>query len=291
MNVWGGLPTDSRLRDAYRGAMWEQKWRDTLEEYPTPWDLAERANELLQIPEPAPQTIDGDWPDKRVGVGTYQWKYSHDVIEAALENGAAMIDTAETYGYGKVETELGKVLANWAGRLQDSNAWIATKCGRHRLSFNSIVNAAERSRERLQIPVIDLYQIHWPNPLAPVERTMEAMAKLIEMGVIRRVGVSNFSAPHLCAAIEAARAVGIRVYSNQIRLNQLDAEALAYLIPYCESVGVRVIAYSPFAQGRLAKRGDQALSWILDQPIDMCLPRTNNVQRMVANLRERELVE
>lgn len=272
---------NERMKDAVRGVLWEQKWRGTLEE-------SSGANELEAVrlldwggPVPAPASSLAAPKGGKIGLGTYGWDYGPAIVEEALAEGVPLIDTAETYGYGRVETALGKVLSKHVGRRQ---SWIATKVARNHLSQKATYQAALRSRDRLQISSIDLYQVHWPDPTRQYERTLDALAALTEHGVIRYIGVCNFSFPQLCRFQSLAVSRGLSVWSNQIRVNQNDPGATGYLIPQCRRLGIRVIAYSPLGQGTLKKKPEEALTWLLPR-VDYAIPRTNSVLHLRANLR------
>lgn len=270
-----------RMKDAMRGILWERKGRGTIEEC-SGTDEVEAAR-LLDWGGSTPAPVSSLVAPKggKIGLGTYGWDYGPAVIEEALAKGLPIMDTAETYGYGRVETDLGKVLSKHVGRRQ---SWIATKVARNHLSQKATYQAALRSRDRLQVSSIDLYQVHWPDPTRQYERTLDALAALTEHGVIRNIGVCNFSFPQLCRFQSLAISRGLSVWSNQIRVNWNDRGATDYLIPKCRQLGIRVIAYSPLGQGALKKKPEEALTWLLPR-VDYAIPRTNSVIHLRANLR------
>jgi aryl-alcohol dehydrogenase-like predicted oxidoreductase len=192
-----------------------------------------------------------------VGLGTWQWGSrewgwgrlygKQDVLDAfqrAMELGINFIDTAEVYGRGKSEEVVGEAIR---GHREDMV--IATKVWPLNLSYGRVLRAAERSLRRLGVDVIDLYQVHWPNPLFPIQNTMKAMKKLVKEGKIRSVGVSNFNLKRLKAAQDALAPVELA--SNQVRYNLLDRQIEAELLPYARTEKITIIAYSPLAQGLL----------------------------------------
>ncbi len=121
--------------------------------------------------------------------------------------------------------------------------------------FASVVeHHGRRSAGRMGIDAIDLYQVHWPNPLVPLGSTMEGMRRLLEAGVIRHVGVSNFSLDRWRAA---ERKLGTPVLSNQVRYNLVARKPERELLPYAAAEDRLVIAYSPLAQGLLGGRYDE----------------------------------
>lgn len=273
------------LADAVRGAAWEQKLRHRIGDLDAP-DLMPRAKELINLghnllfdTKPIP-------PDKRlvvncpIGLGTYQWKYGYDVVERAIELGVGVIDTAETYGFGKVEKELGNVL-RVAEATKLNETIIATKVSRSHMSYAATYNAAKRSLDKLGLNFIDLYQIHWPSPTVPIKETLTAMARLLEEKVIMTVGVCNFSASHLLQAMETAREFGFEIVSNQIRINKNDPGNTDYLVKLCQKLGVLVIGYSPLGQGdkELTKDPVGSVQWALNHA-DCVIPATNKVEHL-----------
>jgi myo-inositol catabolism protein IolS len=192
-----------------------------------------------------------------VGLGTWQWGSTEwgwgrlygkqDVLDAfqkAIELGINFIDTAEMYGRGKSEEILGEAIH---GHRED--VIIATKVSPWNLSYGRLLRAAERSLRRLRVDVIDLYQVHWPNPLVPIQNTMKAMKKLVKEGKIRSVGVSNFNLKRLKATQDAL--APLELASNQMRYNLLDREIERKLHGYAVRDKITIIAYSPLAQGLL----------------------------------------
>lgn len=192
-----------------------------------------------------------------VGLGTWQWgsrewgwgrSYSkQDVIDAfhrAMELGINFVDTAEVYGGGKSEKIVGEAIQ---GHRED--VVIASKVWPLNLSYRGVLRAAERSLRRLGVDVIDLYQVHWPNPLFPIRNTMKAMKELLKDGKIRSVGVSNFNLSRFKTAQDAL--APLELASNQVRYNLLDRGVEEELLPYAQANKKTIIAYSPLAQGLL----------------------------------------
>ena len=192
-----------------------------------------------------------------IGLGTWQWgsrewgwnrSYGKkDVMEAfekALELGINFIDTAEIYGWGKSEELVGEAI-----RGRREQVVIATKVSPINLSYRRVQKAAERSLRRLGVDVIDLYQVHFPNPIMPIGSTMKAMKKLVQEGKVRCVGVSNFNLKKLKAAERALAPLDLA--SNQVKYNLLDREIEKDLLPHATNEKILIIAYSPLAQGLL----------------------------------------
>jgi aryl-alcohol dehydrogenase-like predicted oxidoreductase len=138
------------------------------------------------------------------------------------------------------------------------------------------------SAERLGVDTIDLYQVHWPNPLVPLRSTMAGMRRLQEGGVVRHVGVSNFSEARWKAA---ERALGTPVLSNQVRYSLVARKPERGLLPYAAAADRLVIAYSPLGQGLLS--GKYSASNRPSSPVRLASPRffPENLDRAAPLLR------
>jgi aryl-alcohol dehydrogenase-like predicted oxidoreductase len=194
-----------------------------------------------------------------VGLGCWQfgakeWGYGAEysmedslaVMRRALELGVTVFDTAELYGSGRSETLVGDALQHW-----DQDRFLATKFLPVVPLPKVMASHCERSLERLQVPLVDLYQIHWPNPAVPLGRQMEGMRRILASGWSRYAGVSNFS---LKRWIAAERCLGQAVISNQVRYNLLRRQPEEGLLDYAQQRSRLILAYSPLAQGILSGR-------------------------------------
>jgi aryl-alcohol dehydrogenase-like predicted oxidoreductase len=170
------------------------------------------------------------------------------VVERARSLGITLIDTAELYGGGESERLLGRALADPAAREQ---VVLASKLTPTWPTRDRVAAAARGSLARLGTDRLDLYQVHWPNPLVPLRSTMAGMRTLQAGGLVGQVGVSNFSLARWRAA-EAA--LGGPVVSDQVRYSLLTRRPERRLLPYAAAAGRLVIAYSPLAQGVLAAK-------------------------------------
>lgn len=167
-----------------------------------------------------------------------------DAIQTAVGSGMSWIDTAEVYGGGRSEELVGRALR---GRDQVMVfTKVASEGAGSGYSAAGVRAGAEGSLRRLGRDVIDLYQIHWPTSRMRLEETWEAMAQLVEDGLVRYVGVSNFDR-ELIETCEKIR----HVDSLQPHFSMLHQEGRADLFPFCESNGTGVIAYGPLAYGLL----------------------------------------
>ena len=196
-----------------------------------------------------------------IGLGTWQfgsreWGYGDEYAEGtaieitqrALELGINLIDTAEIYAFGRSERIVGRAII---GRRDE--AFLATKVFPV-LPLAPIVEQRGRaSAERLGVREIDLYQVHWPNPVVPLGQTMDGMARLQRAGLVKHVGVSNFD---LARWKDAERALGGPVLSNQVQYSLVTRKPDRELLPWAQANDRIVIAYSPLAQGFLSAKYD-----------------------------------
>jgi aryl-alcohol dehydrogenase-like predicted oxidoreductase len=200
----------------------------------------------------------------RIGLGTWaiggwMWGGSDEAesiktIHAALDRGISLIDTAPVYGFGRSEEIVGKALAQDGRRKQ---AVIATKVGLawkddkpyRNASKTRIVREAEDSLHRLQTDVIDIYQVHWPDPNTAIEETADAMAALYRAGKIRAIGVSNFNP----AEMDAFRAVA-PLHTMQPPYNLFERGIENSVLPYARDKGLTTLVYGSLCRGLLAGR-------------------------------------
>lgn len=183
------------------------------------------------------------------------------VINAALDVGITLFDVADIYGGegpGQSETMLGRAL----GSRRDGIV-VATKFGMDMRSGNGpdfgargsrryVVRAVEASLRRLGTDHIDLYQLHTPDPLTPIEETLGALDDLVRQGKVRYVGHSNMPGWRISEAEFTARARGgVRFISSQSHYNLLDRRAELEVIPAAEAYGLGVLPYFPLAHGLL----------------------------------------
>jgi aryl-alcohol dehydrogenase-like predicted oxidoreductase len=189
------------------------------------------------------------------------------VVTAAVEEGITLFDTADVYGGqpGLSETLLGQAL----GKRRD-DVVIATKFGGDMRGENGpdwgvrgsrryIRKAVESSLRRLGTDWIDLYQLHVPDPVTPIEETLAALSELVAEGKVRYIGSSQFAGWQVVDADWAARTAGLEHFiSAQNRYSLLEREIEDELIPACEHLGIGVLPFFPLASGLLTgkyKRG------------------------------------
>jgi aryl-alcohol dehydrogenase-like predicted oxidoreductase len=213
-------------------------------------------------------------PVSRVGLGTWAiggWMWGGTdtweavrTIQAAVDQGISLIDTAPVYGFGRAEELVGQALASHGRRNQ---AVIATKVGiewiHGKIYRNSsperIRQEAESSLRRLRTDYIDLYQVHWPDASVPIEETAQAMGKLLQEGKIRAIGVSNYSA----AQISQFQAVA-PIHAIQPPLSLFEREAERSVLPYARNLGLAVLAYGALCRGLLTGKITSATKFPVD---------------------------
>ncbi|TNJ63842.1 aldo/keto reductase [Paenibacillus hemerocallicola] len=245
-----------------------------------------------------------------IGQGT--WRFGEDrskakaEIEAlrfGLERGMSLIDTAEEYAKGGSERVVGEAIADVRKEV-----FLVTKVSAKNCSYSGVLQAAESSLDRLNATYIDLYLQHWPNEQIPVAETMAAMTELIDKGLVKYVGVSNFT-PKLLA--EAQRALGRHpLVCNQIAYHLADRHIEDAELPFCRENGITVMGYSPFgyAPRHFGKPGfpqagtperavldeigkkygknayQVALNWIVRQEGIVTIPKSANLDHIRDNL-------
>jgi len=192
-------------------------------------------------------------------IGGWMWGGTDEAesiatIRAALEHGINIVDTAPVYGFGRSEEIVGKAIAE--SRLR-SNVVIATKTGLQweggRVARNAsrarIVREVEDSLRRLKTDYIDVYQVHWPDPLITIEETADAMHQLFARGKIRAIGVSNFSVVQM----ERFRRVA-PLHVLQPPYNLFERGIEADLLPYCRENNIATLGYGALCRGLLSGR-------------------------------------
>jgi len=225
-----------------------------------------------------------------LGLGTYRLRGQSctETVSQALELGYRHIDTAEYY---ENQAAIGQALAETA--VDRETLFVTTKVWRNNLRAADTKRVARESREKLGLETIDLFLIHWPSPSVPIEETIAAMNDLQEDGVIKHIGVSNFSVEQLQAARDAS---DTPLCANQVEYNPYTDQSA--LLEYCIDHDITLTAYSPLAKGRvadddtLAAIGDRhdkspaqvALRWLVQQPQVAAIPKAASRAHLQSNL-------
>jgi diketogulonate reductase-like aldo/keto reductase len=170
--------------------------------------------------------------------GAAQERRAVEALVAGLDLGMTHIDTAEMYGSGRAEELVAEAIE---GRRAE--VFLASKVLPSNASYDGTLRACEASLRRLRTDRLDLYFLHWEGR-HPIGETMRAMEKLVEDGLIRFIGVSNFDVPEVRSAQHALR--HHRLACNQVLYHLGDRGIERKLIPYCSREGIAVVAYSPF---------------------------------------------
>src|SRR6201991_4605884 len=213
--------------------------------------------ELTSIPgtsiKVSPVAI-GTW-----AIGGWMWGGTDEAesiatIRAAFERGINIVDTAPVYGFGRSEEIVGKAIAEAGLR---SDVVIATKAGLEwdggRVFRNAsrarILREVDDSLRRLRTDYIDIYQVHWPDPLVQIEETADAMHALFKQGKIRAIGVSNFSVLQM----ERFRSIA-PLHVLQPPYNLFERGIEADLLPYCRENKIALLGYGALCRGLLSGR-------------------------------------
>ncbi|MCZ6468870.1 MAG: aldo/keto reductase [Candidatus Dadabacteria bacterium] len=231
-----------------------------------------------------------------IGLGTWRYKGGAQPLRKGIELGAALIDTAEGY---YTEEVIGEAISGIRDKV-----FIATKVSGRHLGYNDLLQSAEESLYKLGTDYIDLYQIHWPNPTYPIRETMQAMGELVDRGLVRFIGVSNFDIDEM----EEAQFFlsHYPIVSNQVRYNLNDRSIEMDLLPYCEERDITIFAYTPLDDGNLAKKpslinsnkmnilddisqetgktmGQVAINWCTSRKKVIAIPKSNSQERIIEN--------
>ena len=231
-----------------------------------------------------------------IGLGTWKYSGGNEPLRKGVSLGATLIDTAEMY---RNEAEVGQAIAG----LRDK-VFLATKVLGSNLRYDQVLRAAEQSLRKLNVDCVDLYQIHWYNRGVPITETMRAMESLVDRGMVKYIGVSNFSTKELQES--QAAMTKHPIVSNQVLYNLNTRRIERDLLPYCQQNRITIIAYTPLdsgslassprfmparrsqALGRLAEelgktRAQVALNWCISRPNVIAIPKSDSISRTVEN--------
>ncbi|SFR69830.1 Aldo/keto reductase [Halogeometricum rufum] len=222
-----------------------------------------------------------------VGVGTWDLGGDtvRDSVRAALDAGYEHVDTAEGYAN---ESEIGEVLAEY----DREDVFLTSKVLPKHLNYDSVVDSCEASLDRLGTDYLDLYLVHWPNPAISLRETLDAMAKLHDEGLVRNVGVSNFSAYQLSCAHHVS---DVPIAVNQIEYHPWNTQD--DVVDYCRETDTVVEAAAPLARTAvfedgvirdLAETYDRSpaqivLRWAVENDV-VVLPKSSSPDHVRANV-------
>lgn len=211
-------------------------------------------------------------------------------LRVGLDLGMTLIDTAEMYADGGAERLVGEALA---GRRDE--AFIVTKVLPGNVERHRTIESCEASLRRLNTDRIDLYLLHWPEPVTPLDEMLAAFERLVAAGKIRYWGVSNFDVVDLEELASLREAAGLQ--TDQVLYN-LARRGIEYdLLPWCSERHLPVMAYSPIEQGRLLKRHvlsrialrrdatspQVALAWVLRHRNVIAIPKASQIAHVKEN--------
>lgn len=198
-----------------------------------------------------------------MGLGIMQWgdfkltsqpdsesnNHIQQIFQISRDSGINFFDTAEIYGNGRSEIYLGQFLSNKSNDIVVASKFMPFPW---RLTKGELRSALLNSLKRMGLEHIDLYQVHWPFPPVAIRTWMDAMADAVADGLIRSVGVSNYSTPQTKIAYEALSKRHIPLASNQVKYNLIDRRPeRSGLVALCRELGITIIAYSPLEKGIL----------------------------------------
>lgn len=228
-------------------------------------------------------------------------------IKDAIELGYTHIDTAELYGAGHTEELIGNAIKD----LDRSKLIITSKVFKTNLKHDDVIASCKKSLEKLQTDFIDIYLIHAPNPEIPLEETMRAMDYLVEQGMVKFIGVSNFSVEQMQ---EAQKYSKNKIVANQIPYNlatrntNLDRNTgrvgscinmESEIIPYCQKNDIIIMAYRPIERGFLLKpnslldglskkygktKAQVAINWLVSKKNIIAIPKSTDMDHLKENL-------
>ncbi len=216
-------------------------------------------------------------------------------LRLGLDLEMKFIDTAEMYGAGHSEEVVARALEGRRDRV-----FVASKVSPRHFAYDDVLAAAKRSLKRLGLKQMDLYQLHWPNPRTPISETMKAMEKLVDEGLIRHIGVSNFSVDQMKEAQQSLSHE--KIVSNQVEFSLINRSVEAGILQYCQKEGLTLIAYSPLGQGKIPRgrgssfkvldevaeklnksRNQVALNWVLRHDSVVAIPKAADTDHVKEN--------
>ena len=216
-------------------------------------------------------------------------------LRLGLDLEMKFIDTAEMYGAGHSEEVVARALEGRRDRV-----FVASKVSPRHFAYDDVLAAAKRSLKRLGLKQMDLYQLHWPSSMIPISETMRAMEKLVSDGLIRYIGVSNFSVDQMREAQESLSHE--KIVSNQVEFSLIDRSVEARILSYCQREGLTLIAYSPLGQGKIPRgkgssfkildeiaeksgktRNQVALGWVLQHESVVTIPKAADMDHVKEN--------
>ncbi len=247
-----------------------------------------------------------------LGLGTWliggdlEPDYSDDeneikAIQKAIELGYSHLDTAELYSNGHCEELIGKAIKS----IDRKKLFITSKVRGTKLKYNDVIVSAKESLKRLQTDYIDLYLIHSPSSIIPIEETMKAFDYLVDQKMVKYIGVSNFTVDQL---IEVQKHTKYKIVANQIEYSLLTRNIGKYsgnnnmeskTIPYCQENNIIVMAERPIERGLILEshplldnleikynktKAQIAMNWLISKKNIITIPKSTNINHLNENL-------
>jgi len=218
-----------------------------------------------------------------------EWAREIASLRRGIELGMNLIDTAERYSSGRSEELVGEAVKDCR-----EDVFIATKVAPPNLTHDAVIRACKDSIRRLGVSYVDLYQIHWPDPGVPIKETMSAMEKLVQAGLVRYIGVSNFS---VSESDDARTALSKNeIASNQVEYALSNRSVEADILPYCVREKITLMAYSPLAHGKISRSipadilqkydmtpAQAMLNWVTRNEQVVAIPKAGNINHQEEN--------
>ena len=218
-----------------------------------------------------------------------EWTKEIASLRRGIELGMNLIDTAERYSSGRSEELVGEAVKDCR-----DDVFIATKVAPPNLHHDAVIRACKDSIRRLGVSHIDLYQIHWPDPGVPIKETMSAMEKLVQDGLVRYIGVSNFSVSETDHARGAL--AKNEIASNQVEYALTNRSVETDILPYCVREKITLMAYSPLAHGNITRTvpndilqkhnltpAQAMLNWVTRNEQVVAIPKAGNIKHQEEN--------
>lgn len=221
-------------------------------------------------------------------------------LRSALELGYTHFDTAEGYATGHAEELLGQAIRE--RRATRETLFITTKVSPDHLKYEEMLRCCENSLRRLHMEYLDLYLIHWPMVGMKLEKTFEALNRLVQQGKVRHLGVSNFKLKLLKQSVALSETP---LLTDQVSYSIPDRTYVRNgVLEYCQQNDILLTAYSPvkrryikgnktlkaMAQARGLTPQQIALAWLTTQPRVITIPMSFNPQHQTENLQAADLV-
>lgn len=257
------------------------------------------------------KTLKNGFTLPEIGLGTWtmggamEADYSQDdemvaAIKGAVDMGYTHIDTAELYGAGHTDELIAQAIAD----VDRDTLQVASKVFKTNLAYDDVIVSTKASLARLQLDYIDLHYIHAPNPDIPIVETMRALDDLVAEGLIRHIGVSNFTV----AMFEEAQACSAnKIVANQVEYSLAVRDHGTFenctgieseILPYCQTNDVFLVAYKPIDRGTILEpndlldelcakynktRAQVAMNWLVSQDNVVTIPKSANPDRLKEN--------